>query len=211
MLTAIRAQFPAWRRALRRRRRTLALLAAALILAVLVPSLLPPRLHGATIVVASADLPVGTVLEEQHLHTLRVAAELAPPEVASDPAELLGRRTALTVPAGTAILPGLLDGDDSAMIAEGSALMAVPVPAVLAPHLAPGARIEILSSSPDAGAAVRIPARVVELPASAGAEPSVMGSDSSGRDHVLVALDRHRTGELAHAISEGWLTISIIG
>lgn len=211
MLTSLRAQFPAWRRALRRRRRALAVLAAALTLAVLVPSLLPLRLHGATIVVASADLPVGTVLGEQHLHTLRVAAELAPPDVTSDPAELLGRRTALTVPAGTPILPGLLDGDGTAVVAEGSALMAVPAPAVLVPHLAPGARIEILSSNPDAGTAVRIPARVVELPVSARSQESVMGQGSPGQEHVLVAVDRARTGELAHAISEGWLTISIIG
>src|SRR5690625_5639655 len=58
MLTRIRSQLPLWRRALRRRRRTLALLTGALLVAALLPSALPalvPAAAASTTVVRSEE------------------------------------------------------------------------------------------------------------------------------------------------------------
>ncbi|MFC7373645.1 MULTISPECIES: SAF domain-containing protein [unclassified Brachybacterium] len=210
MFTRFRAHLPAWRRALRRRRRTLMVLAVALLAATLVPTLLPPASQGTPVVIAGADLPAGTVLEPGHLRTVRVAAELVPDGTAQSPAEVLGQETALAVPSGTPILSGLLDGG-AAAIPEGSSLLAVPVPAVLTPHLGPGSEIEVLTSSPVTAGTTATPARVVELSEDGEGEAAVLDAGSAGQAYVLVAVDRSRTAELARAIGEGAVTISIIG
>ncbi|GAA1488265.1 SAF domain-containing protein [Brachybacterium sacelli] len=209
MLSRIRAQLPTWRRALRRRRRTLVVLALALGVAVLAPPLLPPSVRGTTVVAAAVDLEPGTVLAEQHLRTVRVADELAPPGVVSSPAQLVGREVALRVPAGTPLLPGLLVAAGAAAIPEDSALMALPVPAALVPRLAPGAHLDLLTSGLDASSVAAVPAVVVEPPESEDAD-AMIGQSPSGTAHVLVSVERSRTREVAHAVREGWVTVSIV-
>ncbi|MDN5685768.1 MAG: SAF domain-containing protein [Brachybacterium sp.] len=210
MLTRIRASVPIWRRALRRRRRTLVVLSLALALALLVPSLLPPGTRGVPVVTAAEDLSAGTVLTEQHLDTVRVAAELVPPGSAGAPEQLVGREVALDVAARTPLLPGLLIGDDAAAIPEGSALMALPVPAVLVPRLVPGTHLDVLTSGPDPASVSAVPAVVVEPPDAGGTE-DVLGQGTAGTTQVLVSLERPRAREVAHALREGWVSVSIVG
>lgn len=213
MLSRIRAHLPPVRRALRRRRRTLTVLLIALLAAMLLPHLLPPSIRGHTVLVAAEDLPGGQPLAAEHLREVEVAASLLPAGTTSTHEELLGRETTVPVPQGTPILPGLLDGGDDSVVPAGSALMAVPAPGVLAPHLLPGTQVEILASGPDPGAPQRIPAQVVDLPGSA-AEPAaagIGGTGSGGDVVVLVTVDRPRAGDLADAMGEGWLTLSVVG
>lgn len=210
MLTRIRASVPAWRRALRRRRRMLIVLALALTLALLVPSVLPPSTRGVPVVAAAEDLSAGTVLTAQHLRTVRVAAELVPPGSASAPGQLVGREVALDVPARTPLLPGLLLGDGAAAIPEGSALMALPVPAVLVPRLVPGMHLDVLTSGPDPASVAAVPAVVVEPP-DAGGAADVLGQGTAGTAQVLVSVERSRAREVAHALREGWVSVSIVG
>lgn len=215
MISRIRSQLPLWRRALRRRRRTLTILAAALLVAALVPSVLPALLPGASrgvsVVVASTDLPAGTTLDSGHLDTMRVAADLAPPRTAPSPEQLQGRSTAVAVPSGTPLLPGMLEGEVTAAVPEGSALIAISAPAVLGPHLAPGAMIEILSSTPEAGATRSTRAQVVEVsPGDDGAD-ATLGATSPSQIVLLVTVDAPGARDLAHAFHEGWMTITVIG
>ncbi|APX31538.1 hypothetical protein BH708_01000 [Brachybacterium sp. P6-10-X1] len=210
MLTRIRASLPAWRRALRRRRRTLLVLALALTLALIVPSLLPPSTRGVPVVAAADDLPAGTVLTDQHLRTVRVATELVPAGSSSTPKQLVGREIALDIPARTPLLPGLLIGDGAAAVPEGSALMALPVPAVLVPRLVPGAHLDVLTSGPDPASVAAVPAVVVELPDAGGTE-DVLGQGTTGAAQVLVSVERPRAREVAHAMREGWVSVSIVG
>lgn len=211
MLARLRTHLPAWRRALRRRRRTLAALVLLAALAALLPSLLPPSLRGGEVVVARADLPVGTVLGEEHLRTVRVADELIPPQAARSVQEVAGRSTAHPLARGTPVLPGLLEAEQAAAIPPGSVLMAIPVPRVLLPHLGPGTRIELLSADPVSGTALRVPATVVELSSSPGGATGTLASGPEGSATAIIALDRTRSGAVAQALGSAALTVSIIG
>lgn len=211
MFTWIHAQLPLWRRSVRRRRRTLTALAAALLIAALAPALLPPAVHGRTVVVTALELPAGTELEEHQLREVRVAAELVPAGTPTTREELVGRETALSLPAGAPLLPGTLRGGGMAQVPEGFVLMAVPIPAVLASRLTPGAEIEILSSGPDSASPERLSARVVELANTPSAGSSIVAPGIGDSVEVLVAVERHRSGDLAHSLHEGWLSISLIG
>lgn len=215
MLSRIRSQLPSWRRALRRRRRTLTVLAATLLLAALVPSVLPALLPGASrsveVVVSSTDLPAGAALDADHLETVRVAEELVPAGAAASPEQLRGHSTAVAVPAGTPLLPGMLEGEGVGTVPEGAALIAISAPAVLGPHLSPGTMIEILSSTPEAGTTRSTRAQVVEVsPEGSGADAGI-GASSPSRALLLVTVDAPGARDLAHAFHEGWMTITVIG
>lgn len=215
MLTRIRSQLPLWRRALRRRRRTLTALTAALLVAALLPSVLPALLPVAaattTVVVASAQLPIGTTLEADHLEKVEVATGLAPPETAAVPDQLMGRRTVTLVPAGVPVVPEMLDGETSAQVPEGTSLMTIGAPAVLAEHLLPGTTIEVLSSTPEAGSTRHTRAQVIEV--AAGDDGTMPGLAGPGAAElaVLITVERAGARDLAHALQEGWVSITIIG
>lgn len=211
MLTWIHAQLPLWRRSVRRRRRTLTALAAALLIAALAPALLPPAVHGRTVMVTALELPAGTTLQEHQLREVRIAAELVPVGTPTAREELVGRETVLSLPAGTPLLPGMLRGGGRTEVPEGFVLMAVPVPVLLASRLSPGAEIEILSTGPSPTSPERISARVVELPSAASAGSSIVAPGTPDSAEVLVAVERRRSGDLAHSLHEGWLSISLIG
>ena len=211
MLTWIRAQLPPLRRSVRRRRRTLAVLVAALLIAALAPALLPPSVRGSTVVVTAVDLPAGTELSEHQLREVRIAADLVPTGAPTSPEDVVGRETALPLPAGAPVLPGALTGGGPTELPDGFVLMAVPVPAVLIPRLEPGAEIEILSSGPGTASPERLAARVVELPSAQPAGSSIVPPGGSVSTDVLVAVERTRSGDLAHSLHEGWMSISLIG
>lgn len=215
MLSRIRSQLPLWRRALRRRRRTLTVLAAALLVAALAPSalatVLPAAAHGTTVMVAASDLPAGVELDSSHVDTARVASELVPSQAATAPEQLQGRRLALDVPAGTVLLPGMLEGEAGRSVPDGSALMAISAPAVLGPHLVAGTSIEILSSTAEPGEARRTRAQVVELVGEEEGAASGLGATAPSETVVLVLVDSMGARELARAMHEGWLTITVIG
>lgn len=215
MLSRIRSQLPLWRRALRRRRRTLTVLAATLLVAALVPSALPALLPGASrsvsVVVASTDLPAGTTLDSAHLETVRVAEDLVPPQTETSPEQLQGRSTAVAVPSGTPLLPGMLEGEVTGAVPEGAALIAISAPAVLGPHLSPGTMIEILSSTPEAGTTRSTRAQVVEVSPDDDEATAALGASSPSQTVLLVTVDAPGARDLAHAFHEGWMTITVIG
>lgn len=215
MLSRIRSHLPLWRRALRRRRRTLTVLAATLLVAALVPSVLPALLPGASrsvsVVVTSTDLAAGTTLESVHLDTVRVAADLAPPQATASPEQLQGRSTAVALPPGTPLLPGMLEGEVPEAVPEGAALIAIGAPAVLGPHLAPGTMIEILSSTPEAGVTRSTRAQVVEVLTGEGGAAAALGTTAPDQTMLLVTVDAVGARDLAHAFHEGWMTITVIG
>src|SRR5699024_7024464 len=99
----------------------------------------------------------------------------------------------------------------AAVVPEGSSMMAISAPAVLAPHLVPGTAVEILSSTPEAGSTRHIRARVVEVaPREPGARSGLAGP-TAGETVVLVSVDPSGARELAHATHEGWVQITIVG
>lgn len=210
MVSRLRRHLPLWRRALRRRRRLLAVLAFAVAVTAVLPSLLPPSLQGVAVIVADDDLPAGTVLGPDHLRAVRTAAQLLPADAPTAPEQVLGRTTTSPVTAGTPLLDVLLSGDGPTVIPEGAVLMAVPVPELLAPHLNPGTRIELLPTDAFSETHGGITAQVVEAAAADSATVG-LGSAGAGSTQILVAVDRSRSGELAHALAAGTVTVAMIG
>ncbi|WP_087483367.1 SAF domain-containing protein [Brachybacterium massiliense] len=209
MLSRLRTHLPAWRRALRRRRRLLALLILAAMLAALLPSLLPPSVRGVPAVVADQDLPAGTVLEAEHLRTVHVAEELLPVGAPSGPDEVIGQRTAHPLPAGAPLLPTALAAAEHPLLPAGMALMVVPVPGALAPHLSPGTRVELFPTELASGAGAGITAQVMQgAESSAGA--AELGDGTGGMPEILVAVPREGARELAHALSTGTISLAVI-
>lgn len=215
MLPRIRARLPLWRRALRRRRRLLLLLLAAALTATALPGIaaavVPPGARGTEVVVAARDLDPAQPLTSADFATVRVADQLVPPGAVTDPAALLGSRTALAVPAGTALHPALMRGGAVNGPGSGEALMVVDAPAALAAHLTTGTALEILAPDPESGLARRVPARVIEVADGSPEGVPIAGTGSGGTVELLVAIDRAGTDDLAAAQSGGWLTVSVVG
>lgn len=210
MLSRLRSHLPHWRRALRRRRRLLALLALAVAVTAVLPSLLPPSARGVQVIVADEDLPAGTVLGPEHLRTVRTAEQLLPAEAPTAAEHVLGRATTHPVPAGAPLLDVFLSGEGQPSLPEGAVLMVVPIPDLLAPHLSPGTRVELLPADPALDSPGAITAQVVEA---APTTPSTvgLGGAGSGSTQILVAVDRASSGELAHALGAGTVMVAVIG
>lgn len=214
MFSQLRSHLPAWRRAIRRRRRSLAVLACALLAVMLLPGMYPAGSRSTSVVVAASDLPAGTVLNNEHLRVEQVAASLVPRDAAQDPAALIGRESIVAVPAGTVLLSALLAHTADPSIPAGRALMAVATPPELSAHLRPGARVEILASGAEPGSPIRIPAEVTEVlrPGdSAVPEFAATGAGEGDGPGIVVMVQRERSGDLAQAVAEGWFTVSVIG
>ncbi|ASK66816.1 hypothetical protein CFK39_14485 [Brachybacterium avium] len=218
MLSRLRAHLPAWRRALRRRRRTLSVLAVMALTAALLPSLLPPSSRGVEVVVLDEELATGTVVTSAHLSTARIAEDLVPADAALDVEQVLGRTTRIPLSAGTPLLPGMLEASGTAAVPEGFVLMTVPVPRALVPHLPPGTRIELLpvgptvdpTADPTAFSSSGIAARVLEVVAPDPGVPA-LGSGSTGMAEALVTVERGQERELAHALGAGAVVVTVIG
>ena len=208
MLTRLLPHLPTWRRALRRRRRTLAVLVVAAAAVLLVPSLVPASVTGTEVVVAAEDLPTGTALEAEQMRTVEVASSLVPSGAATAVEDLVGERLAAPVAADGPILSGdlLATGEDP--LPEGTALLAVPVPEVLLPHLRSGTRIELLMSDPVDGSATRIPAEIRSLSHATGT--GALGTGTDAGVQALVLVDRQRSGEVAHALGTSNVAVSLI-
>ena len=210
MLSRITASLPQWRRALRRRRRLLALLVSALLIASAIPQLVPLLPRSLAVVVADGDLPAGTELTAADLRQVHVAAALVPEDAASTPQDLLGQRTAVPVSDGTPLLPGLFEAAGTPEVPDGSALIAVPIQAVLVPHLQSGTEIEIIASVAGDPAPQRISAQIMEISETGtGGTLGLGGGD--GEAVALVSLAPARAADVARAMSEGWITIAAIG
>ncbi len=161
-------------------------------------------------IVADEDLPVGTVLGPEHLRTVRTAVELVPAEAPTSAEQVVGRAITHPVPAGTPLLDPFLAGDGQPALPDGAVLMVVPVPDLLAPHLSPGTTIELLPIDPALGSSQGISAQVLEA-ATTATSTAALGSAGTGSTQILVAVDRSRSGELAHALGAGAVMVSVIG
>ena len=210
MFARLLPHLPLWRRALRRRRRSLSLLVAALAVVLVLPALVPASMQSTPVVVAAGDLPTGTELGPQHLRTVEVASSLVPGGASSSVAELEGERLAGPVAEGGAVLPADVVGAEGPAIPEGTALVAVPVPEVLLPHLAAGTRIELLMSDPVDGTGSRVPAEIRSLSADAATSGPPVSPGSSGTE-ALVLVERQSAGDVAHALGAWTVTVSVIG
>ncbi|WP_341855153.1 SAF domain-containing protein [Brachybacterium sp. GPGPB12] len=209
MLQRLLPHLPTWRRALRRRRRTLAVLVVAAAAVSLMPSLVRASVAGTEVVVAAEDLPTGTALEAGQMRTVEVASSLVPSGAATAVEDLVGERLAAPVAADGPILAGDLLGTGEAPSLRGRRRWPFLCRRCSLPHLRSGTRIESLMNDPVDGSATRIPAQIRSLSAAATGT-GALGTGSDTGVQALVLVDRHRSGEVAHALGTSNVTVSVI-
>jgi hypothetical protein len=214
MSSRLRLLLPRLRRALRRRRHLLTALLVALLAALVVPPLLPAPLQTAQVVVAAHDLPVRSILTAGDLRQVRVARSLVPESSTSDPADLTGVVLPRPVLAGETLSPqGLRAQEEDGPDVGGMSVMAIPFEAALSEQLSVGAALDLHVPTTVPGETRTLQATVVQVPsAAAGTDDGALlsGADKGGADRtMLIATRPEDSGEIAHALHEGWLTISV--
>lgn len=210
-----RSGFAGLRRALRRRRRALALLALLLAGAAILPSFAPAPARTAPVVVAARDLPTGHLVVESDLRTVEVPVPLRPSGALASVDSAAGHRLAAPIPDGGALTGARLrDGADPS-VAPGHALLAVPVDTPLVRHITVGSDVELVVPSLDPQSPRKIPATVVETGDSAGDTAfqgaAGMGADGASQAMIVVAVDASDAPAIAHATREGWVVTVPVG
>lgn len=199
------------------RRAAAGLLAAVALVLALRPPPEPVPAAGsapvASVVVAGADLPAGTVLRPDDLRTVGYPAGLAPGGHSADPAELAGRVLAAAVRAGEPVTDVRLVGAGlTALLPAGQ--VAAPVrPSDLAVTglVRAGDRVDVLATGPGAERAEVVTAGALVLAAPGprtgerAGEPAT--PDSGGL--LVLAVDGDTAARLAAAAAGATLTVAL--
>lgn len=140
-----------WRALLWRWRIRIAAACLAAAAALIPTALRPPTAPTVPVVVAARELPAGTTLAAEDVRTVRIGADVAPSPAPDREDAVLGQRTAVGVPAGTPLVPGVVHGVGiRPAVPPGLTLAAVRLadPGV-ARLLRPGDRVTLLAGRSD--------------------------------------------------------------
>lgn len=198
---------PRLRRALRRRRRALALLAVLAAAMTVLPAFLPPHAESVRVVVAARDLEAGALLGTGDLTTTDVAAALAPAGGVRDPSAAVGHRLASALPRGMALTATQLRASDDPGLAPGRAVVAVPVDQALVPYLTAGSAVRVVTAAPDQPEARIVPGTVVDPGESAGQTAGSLRPGGGGTPVAVIAVPTADVATIAYATREGWVEI----
>lgn len=218
MLSSLRDHAPLIRRALRRRRRLLAVLVLFAAVTLSLPRLLPAPADTVTIVLTRRDLPAGQQITAADVTTQQIRTTMSDLPV-EDPSAVIGRRSTVDVPAGAALHSWMLTTAEQSLVPEGWVLMAVTVDPALSPYLHAGTAIGLVvpntTSAPSAAAAhdraTSTTEGIVITPpkaqVSTGREVTPRQEQPS---RTIVAVPRDAAGDLSHSAAQSWLTVFVV-
>lgn len=174
-------------------------LAAAVVVGAVQPA--PPV--GVDMLVAARDLPAGLTVSAGDVRVVTVPGPVAVAgAVVTDGsrAAVIGRRTAVPVPAGLPIVPQVLAGADLAGPA-GTVVAAVRLADdAMAGLLAPGDRVDLLAAPAEGGPGTAVARGALVLPSAPRAGGSgLLGLDTTGTPPLLVAVAPDEAAALAGA------------
>ncbi len=175
----------------------------ALAAAVTVDTLRPAPETGTDVLVAARDLPAGLALAGTDMRVATVPAPIAVAgSVASDEARaaLVGRTTAVLVPAGMPLVPQLLAGTDLTG-PPGTVVAAVRLADdAMTALLRPGDRVDLLAAPVEGGAGVPLARGALVLPSPPRSGGSgLLGSSGGDAAPLLVAVGPDEATALAGA------------
>jgi Flp pilus assembly protein CpaB len=159
------------------------------------------------VVVAGADLPAGTLLDEHDLASVRLPPDAVPAGTQPDVDDLVGRVLAGAVRAGEVVTDVRLVGPGvTASLRDGQ--VAAPVrlaDLAVAALVRTGDRVDVLATAPDAERAelVAVAALVLAAPL-----PATDGTDPAA-GLLLLAVDAPTAARLAAAATTATLTVSL--
>jgi Flp pilus assembly protein CpaB len=168
-----------------------------------VDALRPTPPTGVDVLVAARELPAGLELTAADVRVATVPGSTAvTAALASDDARsgLVGRTTAVAVPAGMPLVPQLLAGTQLTG-PPGTVVAAVRLANdALATLLAPGDRVDLLAAPAEGGAGVTLARGALVMPSPPRAEGGgLLGSSAASRAPLLVAVRPDEATALAGA------------
>lgn len=210
---------PPWRRRLRillwRARVPFAAVALGLAAAVAVGELRPAPPVTVDVLVAAHDVPAGTVLTDADVRTAAVPPDTAVAGAqATGHASVVGQRTAVPVPAGLPLVPGVLAGGRLAG-PPGTVVAAVRLAdGAVATLLQPGDRVDVLAASAQAGpgSAVARGALVLPAPAAQDRGSGLLGGsgEASASAPLMLAVQPEEAAALAGAAGTADLSAVVV-
>lgn len=176
-------------------------------------ALLPAAGPPVPVVVATAPIPRGGVVQGSWLEVRRIPRAFAPPGWVGSPADVVGRVLVADVVAGEPLTRARLApsgaGPLAARVPDG--LRAVALPAAAPPGLRPGDRVDVLATYVDRGYTEPVASglEVVRAGAAAGdgADPAAIGAAPT----VVVLTTPEGALRLATAGAVSRLTLSVVG
>lgn len=198
--TTPRRWFVDFRRALRRRRRTLAVLATLAAVLTGLAALAPPRPTTVEVVTAARTLAGGAELSAADLERTGLPPTAVPEGAWTDPAEVVGKVLAGPVPAGQVLTR-------SALLRYRSAGTEVVAPLRLADSLVAalvetGDVVDVLAADQQSGKSAVVAANIRVVSAVGGED-----GDPGAGGLVLVEVDRETANALAAAATTAVLSI----
>lgn len=165
----------------------------------------------ASVVVATADLPAGTVLTPGALTVAAIPAEAVADGAASSPDELTGRVLAGHLRRGEPVTDVRLVGTGlTAMLAPGQVAAPVRLPDLaVAGLVTAGDRVDVLVTAPDAVTAEVVAAGALVLAPSATPSDDQPGADVA-EGLLLLAVDEATGARLAAASTSGTLGVTLV-
>lgn len=174
-------------------------LAAVVVVAAVRPA--PPV--GVDVLVAARDLPAGLTVSAGDVRVVTLPGPVAVAgavATAGAGAALVGRRTAVPVPAGLPLVPQVLAGADLAG-PPGTVVAAVRLADdAMVGLLAPGDRVDLLAAPAEGGAGTTVARGALVLPSAPKADGSgLLGMGAAGTQPLLVAVAPDEAAALAGA------------
>ncbi len=168
-----------------------------------VGALRPAPPAGVDVLVAAHHLPAGAALTAADLRVVTLPERAAVPEaIASEAsrAALVGRTTAVPVPAGLPLVPQVLAGVELTGPA-GTVVAAVRLAdGAMAALLAPGDRVDLLAAPVEGGPGVTLARAALVLPSARQSGGSrLLGTDDAASPPLLVAVAADEAAALAGA------------
>ncbi|GAA5108447.1 SAF domain-containing protein [Alloalcanivorax gelatiniphagus] len=203
-LPPARRRLRAVRHQLRRRRRLIAATLAGVAVLAALRTLAPPPPDTVEVLVASRDLPSGSLLADDDLVRRSWPTDLAPVDVALSPT---GRVLAAPIGRGEVVTDVRLVGPGLARAQPGETIVPVRLPdAGMAALLRAGDEVDLMATDPGTGEAALVAGDVTVLATPAGVPEGPAGG--SGGALVVVGASADEAVAIAGAALTQFLTVS---
>ena len=172
------------------------------------------------VVVATADLAVGTKIQDRDVRTVRLPSDAIPQGVFHRTRSVVGRGVVLPIAQGEFILPPKLAGENSgsglqSMIPQGMRAVSVRVSDIssVGGFVTPGTRVDVLMTGNPGGSAepqtITVLKNVAVLANGMNLDRSILRSESQNAPVITLAVSPDDAARLAMATSQGRIQLAL--
>jgi pilus assembly protein CpaB len=172
------------------------------------------------VVVATADLAVGTKIQDKDVRAVRLPSDAVPQGIFHRTRSVVGRGVVLPIAQGEFILPPKLAGENSgsglqSMIPQGMRAVSVRVSDIssVGGFVTPGTRVDVLMTGNPGGSAepqtITVLKNVAVLANGMNLDRSVLRSESQNAPVITLAVSPDDAAKLALATSQGRIQLAL--